>query len=382
MGATYTKRGKSYRIAVHANGERAYVTVKSEADAKALVREVKRLELNGQNVLGAIKSARSTPPTTTTPTTFPALRVALDAWIDGQVRVGDLRESTAKAYRSRLRVWAYPKVGDLPVDQLTREQLGACIRAIRGKGMSSSIVRGIRNPLRKFYEHLVETKVLAVNPAADLRYFVGRIKTAPSTASAFFTQQEGPRLLEAARALHPRWATFIMTGLLGGLRWGEIAALYVTGVDFEKGRIHVQRTVSARTIKAPNNSKTRWVTMSPALAKALRAQIESTSLEVSVKNWTTAQRQLVFPTVAGNVIGYTYFIKVWKHTLAKARLPYRKSHALRHTFATWLLSDGADLRFVQAQLGHASITMTADTYGHLQADRHEHVVSRLDKYVG
>ena len=70
MGATYTKRGKSYRIAVHAYGERAYVTVKSEADAKALVREVKRLELNGQNVLDAIKSARSAPPTTTTPTTF------------------------------------------------------------------------------------------------------------------------------------------------------------------------------------------------------------------------------------------------------------------------------------------------------------------------
>src|SRR6266481_6003079 len=56
------------------------------------------------------------------------------------------------------------------------------------------------------------------------------------TSSQFFTQAEGPRLLEAMRALHPRWATFVLTGLLEGLRWGEIAALHVTDVDFEKGR--------------------------------------------------------------------------------------------------------------------------------------------------
>ena len=245
-------------------------------------------------------------------------------------------------------------------------------------------MRGIRNPLRKFYESLVETRVLSVNPAADLRYFVGCSKAPAHTSSQFFTQAEGPRLLEAMRALHHRWATFVLTGLLGGLRWGEIAALHVTDVDFEKGRIHVQRTVSGRTIKPPKNNRTRHVVMSPALAKALRAQIENMSLEASVKNWTTEQRQLVFPTaVAGGPLKYTYFVaKVWKPTLSKARLPYRRFHATRHSFATWLLSDGADLRFVQAQLGHASIRMTSDTYGHLQVERHEHVVSRLDKYVG
>jgi hypothetical protein len=130
------------------------VTVKSKADAESLVREVRRLELAGQNVVAAIKGARSAAPSVTS---FPTLRVALDEWIDGQVKMGDLRESTAKSYRSRLRVWCYPTVGDLPVDQVTREQLGACIRAIREAGRSSAIVRGIRNPLSKFYEHLVET---------------------------------------------------------------------------------------------------------------------------------------------------------------------------------------------------------------------------------
>jgi hypothetical protein len=52
-----------------------------------------------------------------------------------------------------------------------------------------------------------------------------------------------------------------------------------------------------------------------------------------------------------------------------------------HTFATWLLSDGADLRWTQQQLGHASIGQTADTYGHVQPDRHEAAVNGLDQYL-
>ena len=78
---------------------------------------------------------------------------------------------------------------------------------------------------------------------------------------------------------------------------------------------------------------------------------------------------------------YSSFIEdVWQPLLAKAGLPYRKYHSTRHTFATWLLSDGADLRWVQQQLGHASIAQTADTYGHVQPDRHEAAVNSLDQY--
>src|SRR2546426_8055899 len=321
MGATFTKRGESYRVAIHANGERRYVTVRSKADAEGLVREIRRQELAGVNVLEGIKRARTNTPTQST--TFPTLREALDEWIDGQVRVGDLRESTAKGYRSRLRVWAYPTLGDTPVDQVTREQLGACIRAIREAGKSSGIVRGIRNPIRKFYEGLIETKVLAVNPAADLKFFVGRFKAAPSTSDKFFTQHEAQRLIEAMRALHPRWTSFVMTALLAGLRWGECAALNVNDVDFKRARIHVQRTASlGRKIKAPKNGKTRHVVMSPALARALKVQVESVGLDGQVKGWGERSRVLVFPTVEGNVIGYSYFVgKVWKHVLSKARLP-------------------------------------------------------------
>jgi uncharacterized membrane protein YdjX (TVP38/TMEM64 family) len=71
----------------------------------------------------------------------------------------------------------------------------------------------------------------------------------------------------------------------------------------------------------------------------------------------------------------------WQPLLSKAGLPYRKYHATRHTYATWLLSDGADLRWVQQQMGHATIGQTADIYGHVQPERHEVAVVGLDRYL-
>ena len=73
--------------------------------------------------------------------------------------------------------------------------------------------------------------------------------------------------------------------------------------------------------------------------------------------------------------------RLWQPLLAKAGLAYRGYHSTRHTFATWLLSDGADMRWVQAQLGHATIAQTADVYGHVQPERHEAAAAGLDRYL-
>jgi integrase len=293
--------------------------------------------------------------------------------------------------RLKARTWVYPHVlpdgrvlGDFPVNQITREQFGSVIRKVKTSGRSLAIIEQIRNPLRTYYQHLIETKTWpGPNPAADLKYFIGKGAHQKARTSVFFTQQEGPVLMAVAEALHPRWSAFILTGLLAGLRWGESAALMRSDIDFKRGRLHVQRTISGRgAVAPPKNGKDRWVKASPALLQALRGHLEAIDLDGSVKEWSPEQRQVVFPTTSSNLVRYPFFLeKVWKPLLKRARLPYRPYHSTRHTFATWLLEVGADIRWVQRQLGHASIGQTADTYGHQQPERHEAAVGRLDEYV-
>ena len=385
MGATYSRRGKkSFLVAVHSRGERQYKMVRNEQDAKALVQHIHKQELAGVNVIEAIRKARAAIAPAPV---HPKLRDALPEWIQAQ---RDIRVSTAENYQSRLSLWVYPHtladgrlLGDLPVNQVTREHLGAVILKMKSAGRSRATIGHICHPLRRYYQGLIEMKTLPPpNPAGDLKFFIGKIRQKKGEGLTYFAQEEGPQLIATVKALWPRYEAFILTGLLAGLRWGESAALYKTDIDWQRGRLHIQRTVSAGGMAPCKDNDDRWVKGSKELLRTLRAHVQAMDLEGQVKGWTPEQRRLVFPNKDGRVVSYSNFQEnIWRPLLAKAGLAYRKYHSTRHTFATWLLSDGADLRWVQKQLGHASIKQTADTYGHVQPERHESAVEGLDRYL-
>jgi|RhiMethySRZTD1v2_1073278.scaffolds.fasta_scaffold06294_2 integrase len=394
MGVKIRERKGAWWLVIDYQGHRKSKCVGSGPKAKKAA-ELAAVQIQARLAVGdssAIETQQAVP--VAEPATFPLLRDAVPEWINRQERSGEVRPSTARAYRSRVRKWVFPHVlsdgrllGDVPVNAVTREMIGAVIWQVKAAGRSLAIIEAIRNPLRGYYASLIETKALSgPNPAADLRYFIGKgaHRKARRRVAAFFAQEEGPQLVATAKALWPRWAPFILTGLLAGLRWGESAALYKTDIDWTRGRIHVQRTWSEKggRIEPCKDGEDRWVKASPALLAALREHLALVERDAQANDWTPEQRQLVFPTTAGRIIRYSHFLEgVWQPLLSKAGLPYRKYHATRHTYATWLLSDGADLRWVQQQLGHASIGQTADTYGHVQPDRHESAVGGLDRYL-
>jgi integrase len=372
-------RRKAKRVGTGRPGKRAAETAAERIQA--------RLTLGDWSLLDA------EPPVAVSAVTHPTLEDAVPTWIKRKAQAGDIRGATPKAYASRLRTWVYPfelqdgrRLGAVPVDQVTREMLGAVILRVKEAGRSLAIIEAIRNPLRGYFAEMIEMKTLpGPNPAADLKFFVGRRGKKRRPSLAFFHPEEGPQLVATAEAAYPRWAPFVLTGLLAGLRWGESAALLKTDIDWQRGRVHVQRTFSEKgnSIEPCKDGEDRWVAASPALLTVLRAHIEAMELEGQVRGWAPDQRALVFPTSAGRIMRHGHFLEsVWQPLLAKAGTPYRKYHATRHTYATWMLETGADLRWVQEQMGHASVQQTADTYGHLLPERHRAASGALDQFLG
>jgi integrase len=86
----------------------------------------------------------------------------------------------------------------------------------------------------------------------------------------------------------------------------------------------------------------------------------------------------VFQNEAGKPMDDSKVRKVLTKLLAKAGLAQRNPHFLRHTFASLLIQQGESLKYVQDQMGHSSIKMTADTYGHLVPGGNRQAVDRLD----
>src|SRR5207245_7884431 len=134
--------------------------------------------------------------------------------------------------------------------------------------------------------------------------------------------------------------------------------------------------------EAPKDHEGRWVVASKKLLDVLRVHCEVVNLDAQHGSWSAEQRQLVFPSVQGKVATYARFVTgVWRPLLRKAGLPIRRYHATRHSYATWLLESGADIRYVSTQLGHSSIAITCDIYGHVEPSRHEASTAKLDDVI-
>ena len=190
-----------------------------------------RLTLGDWSLLEASESPASVPAVT-----HPALEDALPAWIKRKAQAGDIRGATPKAYASRLRTWVYPfelpdgrRLGAVPVDQVTREMLGAVILRVKEAGRSLAIIEAIRNPLRGYFAEMIETEdaaLVRIRPRISSSSSAGGAHRSAASAWPSSHPEEGPQLVATAEAAYPPLgAPSSLTGLLAGLRWGESAAL-------------------------------------------------------------------------------------------------------------------------------------------------------------
>jgi integrase len=370
--ATYVKHGPSWRVLIRpANAKRVSRVVDTESEAIELVRHFNRLGLAGVDIAQALSE-----PKPDHRTTYPPLRTAVPAFLEEQMALGNIRASTARAYRLRLARWAWPLIGDVPWNRLTREEIGGAILAIRRAGKTIATIGQVQNPLSTFYQWQQNVHgYRGPNPAADLRFFVGKHRSRSRAEDLqWFRREEARRLLDACRELQPRWWAFLMVSFGAGTRWGETAALMRSDIDWTRQRLHIRRTWSdpVQRLEPCKDGDARWVKVTPGVLAALTGHLEAMDLDAGLKRWSPEARELVFPNGFGRIGRYqTFHERVWCPLLGAARLPYRTPHAMRHTYATWMLEEGADLRWVRDQLGHASIQQTEGTYGHLERERHE-----------
>lgn len=394
MGATKRKRGKrSYLVTVHFNGEREYKTVHSEQDAKALVQYIHKQELAGVNVVEAIRQARATRPEAPAPTAYPSLREALSAFIAERASLGEWTGSTPENYRRALAKHVYGfalpdgrTLGDVPVNEVTSQMLGAVLDWMRAKGdngsprTSMALREHMRCPLTRFYRDLIKRRRYAgPDPTEDLKEHMGRQvskRARKATKYPYFTQEEAPALFAKCRELYPRHLAFVGCCALAGMRWGEAAGLEHGDILWAKGVIHLQRTWSseARVVKDLKDHEDRYVPMARQLADWLRAHLEAMDLEGQMHRWTPEQRRLVFPNQAGNHLHHpTFLTAVWRPLLKAAGLCYRKPHATRHSFATWCL-EGNEAQGIKPEnilrvrdwMGHSSVEET-ERYAHVNS---------------
>jgi integrase len=160
------------------------------------------------------------------------------------------------------------------------------------------------------------------------------------------------------------------------MRLGELLALQWGDVDWNRKFIEVNRSYKLGRLSPTKTGKARRVDMSDHLIETLQGLLTIRKKEGFQMGLGEAVEGIFYRQ--GAPMEQNYIRRVFKRILQKAGLRDIRFHDVRHTFASLLLSDGVTPVYVKEQMGHSSIQMTVDIYGHLIPSSNREAMNRLD----
>ncbi|HEY7951220.1 MAG TPA: tyrosine-type recombinase/integrase [Solirubrobacterales bacterium] len=303
------------------------------------------------------------------------IREAGEAWLEGAER-GEIRNrsgrpfkpSSLRGYRQAFTDRIVPAIGHVKVAALTTSDLQVLVDEWQAEGHAASTVRNSLRPLQAIYRRARAREGVPVNPTRDLELPVPERReveiVTPNSAAILLAA-----LPSADRAV---WAT----ALYAGLRSGELRALRWGAVDVSRGIIEVRESWDPK--EGAIEPKTRRSRRRVPVPSVLRELL----LDLQQRNETTTAGALVFEV--GNGVPfqpeklYRNADSTWHHAGIRERL---RLHQARHTYASFMIAAGVNAKALSSFMGHSSITVTFDLYGHLMPGSEAEGAALLDAFL-
>lgn len=259
---------------------------------------------------------------------------------------------TAANYERSLRLQVLPTLGDRPVPALTWHEIRALLKRLLAEGKGPSVVRNAQIALASCLTVALEEGTIAQNPARGTLRRLIRSRPQPGVERSL-SRAEVDRFLAACRLIAPDMADLFWTLAYSGCAVGEALGLQPDDVNIAEHRLRIARQWIEGAADLPKRGRVRTIDIPAPLTARLAERIDA----LQGYRWLF-QGQDADPWNASSVRNRM------RTVLAAAGLPRRYSpHWFRHAYACRLLEETGDLVYVQRQLGHRSIAMTADTYG-------------------
>lgn len=303
-------------------------------------------------------------------------------WLASKV---DLKPGTAGRYARELRLYILPKWGGMTLRELRPDMLQEWVGQLMDGGYPAALpdgrdskplsARSIRNimkvVLKGIFDYAVSNGWIGENP-------VDRV-TVPKIVSdddmVFLSVREVELLADEAEkigktvdGLLVRWQAYT------GCRIGESLALKVGDVDADKRRARIGRTWTddghgGSMLGTPKNGKARNIAIPRFLMPQIKAQMDG----MGDDDW------LFRATRGGNVWTNTWRTRIWNKAVKAAGMEDAgvTIHSLRHTYASFAIAQGADVKTLQMQLGHSSPSITLNTYTALWPERLDDVADAI-----
>jgi len=288
-----------------------------------------------------------------------------------------VRWSTFARYEQNTRLHIVPAFGRAKLKNLTPAHVRGLYRQKLDEGLSPRTVQYIHMTLHKALKQAVADGLIprnvteAVKPPRPVKKEIRPLDAEQTRA-----------LLRTARG--DRLEALYVVAVTAGLREGELLGLKWEDLDLDAGKLAVRRSLSITkdgpVFKFPKNGKGRSIKLTTRAVEALKRHRAAQNEERLRLGTLWEDNGLVFPGERGQPM------RAWSLTggpflrlLKRAGLPEKtRFHDLRHTCATLLLGRSVHPKIVQDLLGHATISITLDTYSHVLPGMGDQAADAMD----
>lgn len=281
-----------------------------------------------------------------------------------------LRPQTFSAYERIVRVHLIPHLGRIRLHQLRPLRLQKLYAQLLEGGLSPKTVRNVHGVLHRALEQAVRWRQLPTN-VADL---VDPPRQARPEMKVL-EEEQVRRLLAAARG--DRLEALYTLALVVGLRQGELVGLRWQDLDLRAGTLSVASSVeraSGRLAEPKTRSGRRLIKLSPTLCALLERHREETG--------PVHPAAFIFARSDGSPVPASTVAHRFRALTERAGVPQIRFHDCRHTAATQMLARGVSATTVSQILGHASVSITLDVYGHVIPAMQEQAAQAMDALLG
>jgi integrase len=296
-------------------------------------------------------------------------------WLES--RKAGVRPSTLHGYRKNAETHIIPRLGSVPVQQLTRERIGAFYAELQDeRGLSARSVRHVHTLLRRALRDLVDDHRLARNPAAE-RIELPKVDEKEMN---IWTPADVRVFLDHAREdrLYALWVSALATGA----RRGELCGLTWRAVDIDAATLTITETlldVGGKLVggKPKTSRGRRVVALDPLTVGALRAHSTAQKAERLAFGPGFNERGFVFVREDGSPIHPAWLTRRWSQIVKASGAPRIRLHDARHTSASLALAAGIPIGIVSERLGHSKTSITLDVYAHALPGQHREAADKL-----
>ncbi|MDJ0952614.1 MAG: site-specific integrase, partial [Acidimicrobiia bacterium] len=243
-------------------------------------------------------------------------------------------------------------IGDVQLIRLTPDLLRKVTTQLAGRYAPETVARTMRW-VRLTLNQAVRDRRIAASPADGVRL--------PRPHPTEMRLLDPTEVAALASSLPDRYSSLAITAAYTGMRWGELAGLQMGDLDLLRRRLTIRRTLVEATGQPPqlgppkSKASERSIALPRVVVETLTHHLEAYPA-ISDMVWTTEE---------GALLRRGSFGRIWRKAVAESVGPPCRIHDLRHTHAAWLIADGEHPKAIQTRLGHGSIAVTMDRYGHL-----------------